>query len=180
MRLVEGTAPGKVLLRQIDPAEVSPGEFAALVRQSVEGGAQVVVIDSLNGYLNAMPQDQYLTAQLHELLSYLNNRGVATFLVVAQSGLVGGMTAPVDASYLADGVIALRYFEHQGSVKRAISALKKRTGGHEGTIREIWFDREGIHLGPPMLHLRGILTGVPTENAPTTGGGAGAGPPPLT
>ena len=177
MSLVEGNGPGEVLLRQIDPAEVSPGEFAALVRQSVEGGTRVVVIDSLNGYLNAMPDDQFLTAQLHELLSYLSNRGVATFLVVAQSGLMGGMTAPVEASYLADGVVALRYFEHQGSVKRAISALKKRTGGHEGTIREIWFDREGIHLGPPMLHLRGILTGVPTENAPATGAGAAEGPP---
>lgn len=165
MEMREGVGPGQVLLRQIDPAEVSPGEFAVLVRKSVEqGGARVVVIDSLNGYLNSMPQNHYLTAQLHELLSYLNNRGVATFLVVAQAGLMGGaMSSPVDASYLADAVVMLRYFEHCGQVKRAISALKKRTGAHEGAIREIWFDAQGVHLSEPVKHLRGVLSGVPTE-----------------
>jgi circadian clock protein KaiC len=164
----EGDGAGQIMLRQIDPAEISPGEFVTMVRRCVEeDDARVVVIDSLNGYLNAMPQDRYLAAQLHELLSYLNNRGVATFLVVAQAGLMGSMmTAPVEASYLSDAIVVLRYFEHAGSVKKAISALKKRTGGHEGSIREIWFDSDGIHLSEPLLHLRGILTGVPAETTP--------------
>lgn len=164
----EGDGPGEIRIRQIDPAEVSPGEFVALVRTAVEtGGARIVVIDSLNGYLNSMPHDDYLNAQLHELLSYLNNQGVATFLVVAQTGLMGtGMTAPVEASYLADAIIVLRYFEHLGSVKKAVSALKKRTGAHEGAIREIWFDQTGIHLSNPLTQLRGVLTGVPTERPP--------------
>jgi circadian clock protein KaiC len=173
MQIKEGLGESEIQLRQIDPAEVSPGEFVTLVRQAVEtNGARVIVIDSLNGYLNSMPQDHFLTAQLHELLSYLNNRGVATFLVVAQAGLMGsGMTSPVEASYLADAVVVLRYFEHQGSVKKAISALKKRTGDHEGAIREIWFDQTGIHLSEPLLNLRGILTGVPTEIGLTGGAG---------
>ncbi|MEO6368725.1 MAG: ATPase domain-containing protein, partial [Steroidobacteraceae bacterium] len=165
LRFAQGPGPGELTLQQIDPAEVSPGEFVALVRRSVEqDGARVIVIDSLNGYLNSMPQDHFLTAQLHELLSYLSNRGVATFLVVAQSGLMGAsMTAPVEASYLADTVIVLRYYEHHGQVKKAISALKKRTGGHEGAIRELWFDSTGIHLSEPLLNLRGVLTDVPVE-----------------
>jgi circadian clock protein KaiC len=105
-----------------------------------------------------------LNAQLHELLSYLNNTGVATFLIVAQSGLMGSaMSAPVEASYLADAGVVLRYFEHLGNVKKAISALKRRTGAHEEAIREIWFDEKGIHLSEPLMRLRGILTGVPTE-----------------
>lgn len=160
-----GTGQGELMLKQVDPAEVSPGEFVALVRRSVEeDGATVVVIDSLNGYLNSMPRDNYLTAQLHELLSYLNNRGVVTFLVVAQSGLMGpGMSSPIDASYLADNVMLLRYFEHEGMLKKAISALKKRSGDHESAIRELWFDDDGIHLGDSLMHLRGILTGVPVE-----------------
>jgi circadian clock protein KaiC len=165
MNIREGEGPGEMRLRQIDPAEVSPGEFVASVREAVEqGGARVVVIDSLNGYLNSMPHDDFLNAQLHELLSYLNNTGVATFLVVAQSGLMGSaMSAPVEASYLADTVVVLRYFEHGGSVKKAISALKKRTGSHEEAIREIWIDEKGIHLSDPLMRLRGILTGVPIE-----------------
>jgi circadian clock protein KaiC len=168
--LKEGSGPGEVLLRQIDPAEVSPGEFVSMVRRCVEeANARVIVIDSLNGYLNSMPQDDFLTAQLHELLSYLNNRGVATFMVVAQAGLMGStMTSPVEASYLADTVVVLRYFEHQGNVKKAISALKKRTSGHEAAIREIWFNDSGIHLSEPLLNLRGILTGVPTEVSPSS------------
>jgi circadian clock protein KaiC len=123
----------------------------------------VVIIDSLNGYLNSMPQDKFLTAQLHELLSYLNNTGVTTFMVVAQSGLIGGMSSPVDASYLADSVVVLRYYEHIGSLKKAISVLKKRTGSHEESIRQLWFDSAGIHLSDPLLKLRGILTGLPAE-----------------
>jgi circadian clock protein KaiC len=165
IRMVEGTGPGMVAVRKLDPAEVSPGEFAHLVRQSVEqNGARVVVMDSLNGYLNAMPEERALTSQLHELLSYLNNLGVATFLVAAQSGLMGqNMRAPVEASYLADCVVMLRMFEHAGAVKKAISVLKKRSGFHEESIRQLWFDEHGIHLGAPLLHLRGVLTGVPTD-----------------
>jgi circadian clock protein KaiC len=130
----------------------------------VERGARVVIIDSLNGYLNTMPQNNFLTAQLHELLTYLNNQGVATFLVVAQSGMMGAaMTSPVDASYLADSVVMLRYFEHAGEVKKAISVVKKRTGAHERAIRGLEFDARGIHLSEPLITLRGVLTGVPIE-----------------
>jgi circadian clock protein KaiC len=165
LHITEGTGPGQMLLRQIDPVEISPGEFAAMVRRSVEAdGARVVIIDSLNGYLNAMPQYNFLIAQLHELLSYLNNQGVTTFLVVAQNGMLGAnMNSPVDASYLADSVVMLRYFEHLGTVKKAVSVMKKRTGGHEETIRQLWFDSQGIHLTEPLLQLRGVLTGVPTD-----------------
>jgi len=159
----EGDGPGQITLRQIDPVEISPGEFAAEVRRSVEQDhARVVIIDSLNGYLNAMFQDNYLAAQLHELLSYLSNNGVTTMMVIAQSGMLGAnMTSPIDASYLADCVVLLRYFEHNGAVKKAISVMKKRTGGHEDSIRQIWFDAHGIHLSEPLLGLRGVLTGVP-------------------
>ncbi|HST44677.1 MAG TPA: ATPase domain-containing protein [Luteimonas sp.] len=162
MRLHEGSGPGEVMVRQIDPAEIAPGEFAHLVRQAVErDGARVIVIDSLNGYLNAMPEEQYLTAQLHEMLSYLNNRGVATFLVAAQSGIMGSaMRSPIDASYLADAVVLLRMFEHAGKVKKAISVLKKRSGMHEETIRQISFDAGGIHLSEPLMNLRGVMSGV--------------------
>ena len=164
----EGTGPGEIAVRQIDPAEVSPGEFSHLVRQSVQRHhARVIVIDSLNGYLNAMPEDRYLTAQLHELLSYLNKHGVATFMVVAQTGLVGAvMSSPIDASYLADAVLLLRMFEHEGRVKKAISVLKKRSGFHEETIRQLWFDEQGLHLSEPLVNLRGVLTGVPVEIHP--------------
>jgi circadian clock protein KaiC len=111
-----------------------------------------------------MLQDNFLVAQLHELLSYLSNQGVTTFLVVAQSGMLGStMNSPVDASYLADSIVMLRYFEHGGEVKKALSVMKKRTGGHEGSIRELWFDKDGVHLSEPLLGLRGVLTGVPVE-----------------
>jgi circadian clock protein KaiC len=175
----EGSGPGQILVKQIDPAEISPGEFAYMVRQSVErDNARVIIIDSLNGYLNSMPSDRFLTAQLHELLAFLSNRGVATFVVVAQSGLMGAvMQSPVDASYLADSVVSLRFFEHSGSVKKAISVLKKRTGAHEESIRELTFDNRGIHLSKPLLQLRGVLTGVPVEvgraNAAMNGNAAG-------
>lgn len=161
----EGTGPGQMMLRQVDPVEISPGEFAAEVRRSVEqDGARVVIMDSLNGYLNAMFQDNYLAAQLHELLSYLSKNGVTTLMVIAQSGMLGSnMTSPIDASYLADCVVLLRYYEHHGAVKKAISVMKKRTGGHEDSIRQIWFDERGIHLSEPLLGLRGVLTGVPVE-----------------
>jgi circadian clock protein KaiC len=169
LTIKEGTGPGEILVRQIDPAEISPGEFAHMVRESVERDhARVIVIDSLNGYLNAMPADRFLTAQLHELLAFLSNRGIATFMVVAQNGMMGAsMQAPVDASYLADSVVLLRFFEHLGSVKKAISVLKKRTGAHEESIRELRFDSRGIHLSAPLLQLRGVLTGVPVEVTPS-------------
>jgi circadian clock protein KaiC len=164
MRFKEGQGGGEIEIHQIDPAAISPGEFADMVRRCVARGVRVVVIDSLNGYLNTMPSNNFLTAQLHELLSYLNLQGVATFLIVAQSGILGSsMSSPVDASYLADSVVLLRYFEHGGAVKKAISVLKKRTGGHEGTIRELSFNQAGIHLSEPLMMLRGVLTGVPVE-----------------
>ena len=165
MPIREGAGGGEIRVRQIDPAEVSPGEFAAMVRNSVERDqARVLVIDSLNGYLNAMPQSHFLNAQLHELLAYLNNRGVATFMVTAQHGMIGGaMSAPIDASYLADSVVMLRMFEHVGQVKKAVSVLKKRSGRHEDTIRQLWFDQHGVHVGEPLMYLRGVLTGVPVE-----------------
>jgi circadian clock protein KaiC len=166
LHIEEGEGAGQIALRQIDPVEISPGEFIGAVRDAVEkSNARVVIIDSLNGYLNSMPQDDFLTAQLHELLSYLNNNGVTTFMVVAQHGsmLGGNMASQIDASYLADSVIMLRYFEHQGSVKKAISVMKKRTGGHEESIRQLMFSNEGIELSEPLLQLRGVLTGVPVE-----------------
>lgn len=173
----EGPGAGEMTIRQVDPVEISPGEFAAEVRRSVEQDrAKVVIIDSLNGYLNAMFQDNFLAAQLHELLTYLSNKGVTTMLVVAQNGMLGSaMTSPIDASYLADCVVLLRYFEHGGAVKKAISVMKKRTGGHEDSIRQIWFDQDGIHLSEPLLGLRGVLTGVPTEvSVPDTRPATGA------
>jgi circadian clock protein KaiC len=165
MRLKEGTAPGEVDVRQMDPAAISPGEFAHLVRHTVERDrTRLVVIDSLNGYLNAMPLNNFLISQLHELLAYLNGRGVVTLMIVAQSGILGPhMSSPIDASYLADSVVLLRFFEHGGAVKKAISVLKKRTGSHEDTIRELRFDGKGLHLGEPLLTLRRVLTGVPVE-----------------
>jgi circadian clock protein KaiC len=165
LSLSEGIGSGKIALRQIDPVEISPGEFTTMVRHCVEeDGARVVLIDSLNGYLNAMPQNNFLIAQLHELLSYLSNQGVTTFLVVAQTGMLGtSVNSPVDASYLADTIVMLRYFEHAGKVRKALSVMKKRTGGHEASIRELWFDKDGVHLSEPLLELRGILTGVPVE-----------------
>jgi circadian clock protein KaiC len=165
IRFKEGAKAGQVSVRQVDPAELSPGEFAYLVRDAVEtDNARVVVIDSLNGYMNAMPEERFLTAQLHELLTYLGRRGVTTLMVVAQHGMVGtDMQSPVDTSYLADSVVLLRYFEYAGRVKKAISVLKKRSGAHEQSIRELSFDEKGIHLSEPLTQFRGLLTGVPVE-----------------
>ena len=153
---------GTLRIEQIDPAEMAPGEFAYLVRSCVEKDrARIVVIDSLNGYLNAMPDERFLILQMHELLSYLSQMGVVTILVLAQHGLVGPMESPLDISYLSDGVVLLRYFEAQGRVRRAISVLKKRSGTHEDTIREYQLTAEGIKLGPPLTEFSGILTGSP-------------------
>src|SRR3569623_1108195 len=168
IRFKEGNAAGEVAIHQVDPAEISPGEFAHMVRSAVElDNARVVVIDSLNGYINAMPEEQFLPAQLHELLTYLGRQGVTTLLVVAQHGVVGSqMHSPVDTSYLADSVVLLRYFEHQGRVKKAISVVKKRSGAHEERSRELRFDEHGIHMSEPLVAFRGILTGVPEERKP--------------
>ncbi len=153
----------RVRIQQVDPAELSPGEFAHAIRRAVDHErASVVVIDSLNGYLNAMPEERFLTIQLHELLSYLGYAGVATIFIGAHQGLIGGpMIAPVDASYLADAVILLRYFEMKGEVRQAISVVKKRGGAHERSIREFRMQQGGISVGQPLRDFRGVLTGVP-------------------
>ena len=156
-------ASGKLTMEQIDPAELSPGEFIQHVRDSVErDGAKVVVIDSLSGYINAMPGEHHLALQMHELLGFLNQRGVLTILVLAQAGLMGtNMTTPVDLSYLADNVMLFRYFEAMGRVRKALSVVKKRSGRHEDTIREIQFGEGCISIGEPLSAFRGILKGVP-------------------
>lgn len=153
---------GKLILEQVDAAELSPGEFAQHVRTAVEhGGAALVVIDSVNGFQASMPEEQALILHMHELLQYLNRNGVSTFLTVAQHGLVGEMSSPVDVTYLADTVILLRYFEAAGRVRRAISIMKKRTSGHEDTIREFQIGPRGILLGEPLVHFQGVLRGTP-------------------
>jgi circadian clock protein KaiC len=153
---------GKIIVRQIDPAEISPGEFVHVVRKQVESGARIVVIDSLNGFMNAMPGEEFLTMQMHELLSYLNQQGVATIITLAQHGVIGAtMNSPVDISYLADSVLLFRYFEAGGSIKQALSVMKKRTGQHERTIRELSFKDGKIQVGAPLQDFEGVLTGVP-------------------
>jgi circadian clock protein KaiC len=157
-------ASGSLIVESIDPAELSPGEFAHRIRDAVEtDGAGTIVIDSLNGYLNAMPEERFMTIQLHELLTYLAHRGVVTVLVSAQQGLIGQMMNTVDVSYLADSVVLLRYFEAEGAVNQAISVLKKRTGGHERTIRPLAITPGGVAIGEPLRHFRGVLTGVPYD-----------------
>jgi circadian clock protein KaiC len=153
---------GALFIEQVDAAELSPGEFAHLVRKRVdEDEIKTVVIDSLNGYQAAMPEENSLILHMHELLQYLNRRGAATFMTVAQHGLVGDMKAPVDVTYLADTVVLLRYFEALGEVRRAMSIIKKRTGTHESTIREYRIDNRGLTIGEPLDGFQGILRGVP-------------------
>jgi circadian clock protein KaiC len=154
---------GMLIIEQVDAAEITPGEFSHRVRTCVDRvGARLVAIDSINGYQSAMPEEQYLILHLHELLQYLNRQGVATFLTVAQHGVIGDMKQTVDVTYLADTVIMLRYFEASGRVRRAISVMKKRTGAHEDTIREFRIDKRGVTLGPPLEEFQGVLRGVPT------------------
>jgi len=154
---------GLITVQQIDPAEMSPGEFTHLVRDAVEQqNVRVLLIDSLNGYLNAMPDERFLVLQVHELLAYLNQLGVLTIMVLAQHGLLGQMQTPIDLSYLSDAVIMLRYFEAGGRVRRAISVVKKRSGSHENAIREFQLTSEGVKVGPPLTQFSGILTGTPT------------------
>lgn len=153
---------GLVVVEPVDPAEISPGELAYRIQQSViKHGVRMIVIDSINGYLNAMPAEKYLALQLHELLAFLNQQGVVTIMVLAQQGLVGSMQSAVDLTYLADTVILLRFYEARGEVKQAVSVIKKRSGDHERTIRDLRVSREGLAVGEPLRDLQGVLTGVP-------------------
>jgi circadian clock protein KaiC len=156
-------ASKQLVFRQVDPAELSPGELAGTVSQAVEqDGASVVVLDSLTGYQHAMPEEQFLLLQMHEMLTYLNQQGVLTFVILAQSGMVGAMQSPVDMTYLSDAALLLRFFEADGEIRRAISVIKKRTGAHENAIREMMIDAQGIQVGEKLSGFRGILTGIPT------------------
>jgi circadian clock protein KaiC len=150
-----------LIVQQIDPAEMSAGEFAYAVRTAVETkGSSIVVIDSLNGYFNAMPEEHFLTLHLHELLSYLADAAVTTILIVSQHGALGHVSSPVDVSYLADSVILLRYYETRGAFGRAISMLKKRTSAHEQTVRDYRLTSSGVRVGAVIEEFRGILSGM--------------------
>jgi circadian clock protein KaiC len=156
-------AEGKVIVEQMDAAELTPGEFSHHVRDRIDREkVRMVAIDSLNGYQAAMSEEQFLTLHVHELLQYLNRRGVATFLTIAQHGMVAEMRQPIDITYLSDTVIMLRYFEAFGRVRRAISVMKKRAGAHEDTIREFKIDASGLTVGAPLQEFQGVLRGVPT------------------
>ena len=156
-------ANGKLHAQQVDPAEMSPGAFAHEVSRAVSAGAKMIVIDSLNGYLNAMPEERFLTTHLHEMFSYLNQKGVLTLMVVAQHGMIvgGGMAGDLDVSYLADSVLLFRYFESVGEIRQAISVFKKRTGEHERLLRELSISSQGLTIGEPLREFRGVMTGVP-------------------
>ena len=164
---------GALSVQQIDPAELSPGQFSAAIRAAVTRGVKMVVIDSLNGYLNAVPDERFLTTYLHELLTYLGKHRVVTILVGVQQGMLGGnMTTAMDASYVADNVLMLRYFELDGEIRQAISVFKKRGSMHERTIRAFSLDSKGIHVGQVLRGFRGLLTGVPTQIGMTPAGDA--------
>lgn len=153
---------GTLRMTQVDPAELSPGEFVWQIRNDVNSrDARVVVIDSLNGFISSMPGETDLILHLHELLAYLNQKGVVTLLIMTQHGLVGSMHAQVDVSYLADTVVLLRYFEAKGQIRQSLAVLKKRMGQHERTLRELTFSSDGIHVGKALTEFRGVLTGVP-------------------
>lgn len=153
---------GLLRIEQIDPAEIAPGEFAARVRREVEDrGVEMIVIDSLNGYMAAMPQEQQLILQVHELLSYLSQKGVATFLINPQQGLMGTMATNLNISYVADAVLLLRFFEANGRIRKAISVIKNRGGSHEDSIREFRVDAQGVRVGDPLVAFSGVLTGTP-------------------
>jgi len=165
MSLDKHMESGKLMVQQIDPAELAPGAFVARIREMVVNqNAKLVVIDSLNGLLNAMPDERFLVIQLHELLTFLGQQGVCTIMTLAQQGLIGNnMTSPLDLSYIADSVVLFRYFESAGRVKQALSVVKKRSGPHERTIRELSFGPRGVQVGPPLEHFEGVLTGVPRQ-----------------
>jgi len=158
---------GLMIVHQIDPAEMSTGEFAWEVRQAVEKEEiSIIVIDSLNGYFNAMPEEHFLTLHLHELLSYLTDAAATVLLIVSQHGALGHVSSPVDVSYLADAVILLRYYETRGAFRRAISMLKKRTSAHEQTVRDYLLTGEGVRIGPVLEEFRGILSGMQSMESP--------------
>jgi circadian clock protein KaiC len=161
---------GNLRIRQMDPAQISPGQLAFQICEAVEeDGVRLVVLDSLNGYVTSMPQEEFLHLHLHELLSYLNQQGVMTVMVLAQHGLIGNMGTPIDVSYLADSVIITRFFEALGTIRKAISIIKKRSGAHEGAVRELSMASGGVRVGPPLDDFQGVLTGVPAY----LGGGKG-------
>lgn len=162
--LKDAQSKGLIEIQKVDPAELSPGAFAAKVQEYVNSGFKIIVIDSLNGYIQAMPEEQFLILQLHELLAYLNNSGVVTIMTMAQQGLVGSMVSPVDLTYLADTVILTRFFEANGEIKKALSVIKKRTGKHETTIREFSLTKDGVQIGDILHGFEGVLTGVPRYN----------------
>ena len=156
-------------IQQVDSAEMSPGAFAHAVRRDVEAGTRIIVIDSLNGYLNAMPEERFLTTHFHELFVYLNQQGIVTIMVVAQHGMIVGLgsAGEVDVSYLADSVLLFRYFEINGEIRQAVSVFKRRTGGHERTLREMKIDEQGLRIGQPLREFKAIMTGVPQYEGPT-------------
>jgi circadian clock protein KaiC len=156
-------ASGLLKIAQIDPANMSPGELSGRIQDAVaRDSARIVVIDSLTGYLNAMAEEQFIVLQMHEILTYLNQQGVVTIVILAQHGMVGQMNSPIDLTYLSDCVVLLRFFEANGRIRRALSVMKKRTGAHEDTIREFGIDRHGLRVGDPLEDFRGVLTGIPT------------------
>jgi circadian clock protein KaiC len=159
---------GLLHVQQVDPAEMSPGAFAHEVRRAVEEGAQTIVIDSMNGYLNAMPEDRYLSTHLHELFAYLNQKGVTTIMVVAQHGMMmsSAGASDLDVSYLADTVLLFRYFEAAGEIRQALTVFKKRTGPHDRSVRQLTIDSLGVQVGEPLREFRGIMTGVPQYEGP--------------
>ncbi|MDQ6623438.1 MAG: circadian clock protein KaiC, partial [Verrucomicrobiota bacterium] len=164
---------GLIQLQQIDPAEMSAGQFAFEIKRAVaEDGVRMVMIDSLNGYLHSMGGERSLSLQLHELLTYLNQQGIVTLMMLAPHGMLGQMRAPIDVTYLADTVLALRYYEADGAVHKAISVIKKRTGTHEQTIREVIIDYRHIIIGRPLTDFRGIFTGTPVPERPPRKSGA--------
>jgi circadian clock protein KaiC len=153
---------GLIELRQINPTELSPGEFAAIVQREVQSGTRMIVIDSFNGYLASMPQEKQLLLQVHELLAYLAHQGVATFIINPQQGLVGGMRTSLNVSFIADTILLLRFFEAGGRVRKALSVIKNRGGAHEDTIRELRLSAQGVRVGEPLTSFHGVLTGTPT------------------
>jgi circadian clock protein KaiC len=156
-------AAGLLSIQQIDPSNVSPGELSGRIREAVErDDARMVVIDSVTGYLASMAEEQFVIVQMHEILTYLNQQGVVTVMILAQHGMVGQMASPIDLTYLSDCVVVLRFFEAEGRIRRAVSVLKKRTGAHEDAIREFGIDGRGLRVGAALTEFRGVLTGVPT------------------
>jgi circadian clock protein KaiC len=168
---------GTCVLQQVDPAEIAPGELTHRIKEGVmKDNVRMVIIDSINGYLNAMPEERFMSLQLHELLAFLNQQGVVTIMVLAQQGVVGPMQSAVDLTYLSDTVVLLRFYEHHGEVKQAVSVLKKRSGNHERTIREFrTVTKDGVFVGKPLHDMHGVLTGVPRYGLPPAPAGSTLG-----